>query len=92
MATFIEKLRKFHKKYILIEGLSAVKEYELTSLPPFEINIKNLNDFLNHSNFKEKDSIVVDSDSIYTIKDRITKEIIKEDIDKNQLNNFINDL
>lgn len=92
MSTFVEKLKKFHKKYILIECLSAVKEYELTSLPSFEINIKNLNDFLNHSNFEEKDSIVVDSDSIYTIKDRITKEIIKEDIDKNQLNNFINDL
>lgn len=91
MSTFVEKVKKFHENYVLIESIPATNDYELKALP-FDNEIKELDDFLSLSEYEPKDSIPTGDDSKYTIKRRENSELIKEDIDKNQLDNFINDL
>lgn len=91
MSTFVEKVKKFHEKYVLIESIPATNDYELKSLP-FDNEIKELDDFLSLSEYEPKDSIPTGDDATYTIKNRKNSELIKIDIDKYELDNFIDDL
>lgn len=43
MSTFVEKVKKFHENYVLIESIPATNDYELKSLP-FDDKIKELDD------------------------------------------------
>lgn len=84
--TLFEKLNKFSEQFEITESVTEYVDYTVDSW--YGSNSNDLDDFLINANTSR--NVLSSEGSTFTIFDKVNNELIKEDINDEELKDFIN--
>lgn len=84
--TLFEKLNKFSEQFEITESVTEYVDYTVDSW--YGSNSNDLDDFLINANTSR--NVLSSEGSTFTIFDKVNNELVKEDINDEELKDFIN--
>lgn len=84
--TLFEKLNKFSEQFEITESVTEYVHYTVDSW--YGSNSNDLDDFLINANTSR--NVLSSEGSTFTIFDKVNNELVKEDINDEELKDFIN--
>lgn len=85
--TLFEKLNKFSEQFEITENVVEIVEYTLQSWR--ETNTNDIDDLLIEADYSRQNSQSTSDETTYNIFDKINNELVREEINRYDLNSFI---
>lgn len=85
--TLFEKLNKFSEQFEITENVVKIVEYTLQSWR--ETNTNDIDDLLIEADYSRQNSQSTSDETTYNIFDKINNELVREEINRYDLNSFI---